>query len=161
MLLWFAGASIVIVWAVFQSPAIDYRLVMLGSVLPVGEVLAGRALVLHTLAASVAALGLVMLATRERRLVRRRWIGLPIGLMLHLVLDGVWARSETFWWPFFGWGFPADSVPEAGLAGVWKVLLEVAGIAALVWAYRRFGLADPERRDRFIRSGQFDRDLAR
>ena len=29
MLLWFVGASIVVVWSVFRSPALDYRLVAL------------------------------------------------------------------------------------------------------------------------------------
>jgi hypothetical protein len=28
-----------------------------------------------------------------------------------------------------------------------------------VWAYRRFGLDDPERRRRFLRTGQLDREL--
>ena len=33
MILWFAGVSFVFVWWVFRSPALDYRLVMLGSIL--------------------------------------------------------------------------------------------------------------------------------
>ena len=41
MILWFAGVSFVFVWWVFKSPALDFRLVMLGSVLPVGEVVLG------------------------------------------------------------------------------------------------------------------------
>ena len=45
-------------------------------------------------------------------LARRRWIGLPIGMMLHLALDGIWARAEVFWWPFFGVGFAAEQIPE-------------------------------------------------
>ena len=35
MFLWFAGGSFVLVWLVFRSPAVDFRLVMLGAVLPV------------------------------------------------------------------------------------------------------------------------------
>ena len=42
MILWFAGVSFVFVWWVFRSPALDYRLVMLGSVLPVGEAVLGE-----------------------------------------------------------------------------------------------------------------------
>ena len=34
MLLWFAGGAALIVWVVFKDPSIDYRLVMLGAVLP-------------------------------------------------------------------------------------------------------------------------------
>src|ERR1041384_5697602 len=100
MVLWFLGVSVAFVFFVFRSPALDYRLVMLGSVLPVGEVVLGGPRVLHTLVAAVAALGVVMLATQKRRLVRRRWICLPIGMMMHLALDGIWARTEVFWWPF-------------------------------------------------------------
>ena len=44
------------------------------------------------------------MATRGRRLARRQWLGLPIGMYLHLVLDLSWTRSQTFWWPFLGVG---------------------------------------------------------
>ncbi len=161
MLLWFAGASVVIVWSVFQSPAIDYRMVVLGSLLPIADGLTGRAAVLHTLTASVLALGIVMLATRGRRLVRRRWIGLPIGMMLHLVLDGIWARADVFWWPFFGPGFPAEQLPELTRGLLAPLVLELIGAACLVWVWSRFGLADADRRRDFLRSGQLDRKLAR
>jgi len=161
VLLWFAGVSVVVVWSVFQSPAIDYRMVVLGSVLPLADGLAGRAALLHSLVASVAVLAAVMLATRGRRLVRRRWIGLPIGMMMHLVLDGIWARAEVFWWPFFGFGFPAEAVPELDRSVVVPLLLEAVGVACLVWVYRGFGLSDPARRAELLRTGQLDRDLAR
>ena len=49
MVLWFVGGSILLVMLVFQSPAIDYRMVALGSVLPVGELVFGAPRVLHTL----------------------------------------------------------------------------------------------------------------
>src|SRR5262245_28306586 len=112
MFLWFAGASFVIVWAVFRSPALDYRLVMLGAVLPVGEAAIGGPWLLHTLVGGVALLAIVMLATRGRRLVRRRWIGLPIGVLLHLALDGTFMRADLFWWPFLGEALGSDGVPE-------------------------------------------------
>ena len=160
MLLWFAGMSVVLVLFVFRSPALDYRLVILGAVLPVGEGLVGGPWLLHTLVVAVAALTLVMLATQQRRLLRRRLIGLPIGILVHLVLDGVWARSEVFWWPFLGW----SSLGEGGLPELDRplaviVLLDVVGVAALVWCWRSFGFSDPERRDRFLRTGQLPRDV--
>ena len=114
MILWFAGVSFVFVWWVFRSPALDYRLVMLGSILPVGEVVLGGPRLLHTLLGPVALLVLIMLATQKRRLVRRRWIGIPIGMLMHLVLDGIWARAEVFWWPFLGTDFGAGGLPELG-----------------------------------------------
>src|SRR5205085_1917279 len=62
----------------------------------------GGARLLHTLLFSASLLVLVMLATRRHRRARRRWLALPIGTFLHLVLDGMWTRTHTFWWPFFG-----------------------------------------------------------
>jgi hypothetical protein len=159
MFLWFLGGSFVFVWSVFRSPALDYRLVMVGSVLPLVEVVLGGPRVLHTLVFPVALLAGVMLATRSRRLVRRRWIGLPIGVLMHLVLDGIWARAEVFWWPFFGAGFPAGTLPELD-RGALSIVLELAGAAALVWCWSTFGLADRAHRDEFVRTGHLPRELA-
>ena len=159
MLLWFAGMSVVLVLLVFRSPALDYRLVVLGAVLPVGEGLVGGPWLLHTLVVAVAALALVMLATQQRRLLRRRLIGLPIGILVHLVLDGVWARSEVFWWPFLGWDLGQGGLPELDRPVAVVVVLELAGAAALVWCYRTFGFSDPQRRQRFLRTGQLPRDV--
>jgi hypothetical protein len=158
MFFWFAGTSFVTVWAVFRSPGVDYRMVMLGSVLPVGDIVAGRPLVAHTLAGGVAVLVGVMLATRRRRLVRRRWLGIPIGMFCHLVFDGVWANRELFWWPAFGLSFPADDLPEVS-RGVLSLAMEVVGIGLLAWMARRFELRDPARWAEFRRTGRLGRDL--
>ncbi len=155
MIIWFAVLSVVLTWAVFQSPALDYRLVALGSVLPVLEVPWGAGL-LHTLLVPTLVLVVVMLATVGRRLVRRRWLGLPIGMYLHLVLDGAWMRTETFWWPVLDRSFTPGAAPEIS-RGWLSLVLDVVGIAVGVWAWRRFGLEDPERRSRFLRTGQLDR----
>lgn len=155
MLLWFAVMGVVVTWAVFQSPALDYRLVALGAVLPVAEAPFGAG-PLHSLLAPTAVLVVVMLATTRRRLVRRRWLGLPIGMYLHLVLDLAWTRTDTFWWPFLSRSFDPGRSPELS-RGAWSLLLELVAVAAGVWAYRRFGLDDPERRRRFLHTGQLDR----
>lgn len=155
MLIWFATLSIVLTWAVFQSPAIDYRLVALGAVLPVVEVPFGAG-PLHSLFAPTLVLAVVMLVTQRRRLVRRRWLGLPIGMYLHLVLDLAFTRTQTFWWPFLGLEFSDGPAPELD-RGVVSILMELVGIAVGVWAYGRFGLDDPDRRSRFLRTGQLDR----
>jgi membrane-bound metal-dependent hydrolase YbcI (DUF457 family) len=155
VILWFAVLSVVLTWAVFQSPAIDYRLVALGAVLPVAESPWGAGF-LHSLLAPTLVLLIVMLATTGRRLVRRRWLGLPIGMYLHLVLDGAWTRTETFWWPVLDRSFSPGAAPEWS-RGWWSLLLDVLAVAVAVWAYRRFGLDDPERRSRFLRTGQLDR----
>ncbi len=156
MLIWFVVMSIVLTWAVFQSPAIDYRMVALGAVIPVLEVPFGAG-PLHSLALPTLVLVVVMLATRGRRLVRRRWLGLPIGMYLHLVLDLSWTRADTFWWPAVG------VAPEWGEAfefsrGPISLVMDLVAIGVGAWAWRRFGLDDPRRRDRFLRTGQLDRE---
>ena len=157
MIIWFAVLSVVLTWAVFQSPALDYRLVALGAVLPVVEVPFGAG-PMHSLIFATAGLVVVMLATTKRRLVRRRWLGLPIGLYLHIVLDFAWGRTETFWWPFLGVEFSPGPAPELS-RGFLSLLLDVVGLAVGWWAYRRFGLDDPERRSRFVHTGQLDRSI--
>lgn len=159
MLIWFAAAAVAFTFVVFRSPAIDYRLVALGAVIPVLEVPFGIG-PLHALLAPTAVLVVIMLATSGRRLVRRRWLGLPIGMYLHLVLDAVFNVPETFWWPFLGWSFGADRSPEVS-RGWWSLVLELAGVVLAVWVFRRFGLEDRERRWRFLRTGQLDRSVVK
>ena len=157
MLLWFAGLSVVLVALVFDSPAVDQRLVMAGSVLPVLEAAVGGPWIAHTLVFSVVVLAAVMVVGRGRRLFQRRWLGIPIGLFVHLVLDGAWADQELFWWPFLGGDALGDGpLPELGRSVPVIVALEVAGAAALVWLWRRFGLDDAERRARFLRTGRLE-----
>ena len=159
MLLWFAGLSFVLVWAVFRDTAIDYRFVMAGALLPdVVDAPLGGPRVAHSLLASVALLAGVMLATRGRRTLRRRLLALPIGMFCHLLLDAMWTRTEVFWWPFLGdideRGVPSLDRPVALLAAQ-----EVAGLVALWWVARRFRLGEPERRRQFVRTGRLGRDL--
>jgi hypothetical protein len=153
--IWFAAASVVLTFVVFRSPALDYRLIALGAVLPVVEVPFGAG-PLHSLLAPTLALVVVVLLTRGRRLVRRQWLGLPIGMYLHLVLDFGFSSARTFWWPLLGWSFSTGDAPEVG-RGAWSLLLEVAGIGLAAWAWQRFGLDDRDRRHKFLHTGQLDR----
>jgi hypothetical protein len=155
---WFAGMSFLLTWEVFRSPALDYRLVMLGAVLPVGEIVTGGPRALHSLTTAVLVLAIVMLTTRHRRLLRRQLLGLPIGLFMHLLLDGAWGRTELFWWPLFGWSFGPGGMPEVD-RGLMSVLFEVVGIGALLFCYQRFSLDDPANRREFLHTGHITRDL--
>lgn len=155
MLLWFVSLSILIVVLVFQSAAVDYRMVALGAVLPVAEVLLGGPYLLHTLLGSVLAMALVMGVARGRRLVQRRWLGVPIGLFLHLVLDGTWTRTELFWWPFAGFSALGDGrLPEFDRPLGVILVLEVIGLVVGLWLVRSYGLTDPATRARFLRTGR-------
>ena len=133
MVLWFAGLSVALVWIVFRDPRLDYRLVVVGALLPdVVDGVFGGARVLHSVVASVALLVSVMLATIGRRPLRRRLLALPIGTFAHLVLDGAWTRTEVFWWPFFGRSFEGAGLPSFERPVVLLVLMELAGLVALV-----------------------------
>ncbi|CAN5584830.1 hypothetical protein BH24ACT4_BH24ACT4_17540 [soil metagenome] len=159
MLLWFIGPTVAAVWLVFRSPALDYRMVVLGALLPMLDVVTGGPWVLHTLLGAVLALAVVMGLTRHRRLVRRRWLGIPIGMFLHLALDFTFTRAELFWWPFLGRGFGEGGLPELERPLVAVLILEVLGAAACWWCWRTFGLDDEQRRRAMVRTGQVDRAL--
>ena len=159
MLIWFAAGSVAIVWVIFRSPAVDYRVVALGSVLALVEVPIGVG-PFQTLMLSVVALALTMGLTIGQRLRRRRWLGIPIGMFLHLVLDASWSDQSVFWWPFGGWTFPDVSAPVVQ-RGIWSLLLELVGCMVALWLWGEFGLDDPERRQRMWRTGQLDRTLMR
>lgn len=156
--------AVVAVWVVFRDPAIDLRLVVAGALLPdVVDGLLDLAGVVgpwpaHTLLAHAVVLVVVMLATRGRRQLRRRLLALPIGGLLHLALDGAWADTVGFWWPVLGTDVGTQALPslERGPA---NLVLEVAGLIALVWAWRRFRLGEPARRATFLRTGRVGRDL--
>lgn len=158
MFFWFVGMSFLSVWLIFRSPAVDYRLVMVGSVLPLVELPFGHPRVLHSLVGSAALLTVAMLATPRRRLVQRRLVAIPIGVFLHLVFDGAWTDTTAFWWPFTGVSWSSTDLPELSRGGL-NLVLEAVGLAALWWCWQRFRLNEPQRRTRFLRTGQLDRDV--
>jgi hypothetical protein len=154
MIFWYAATAVFLVWNVFQSPGLDMRLIAIGALLPlVLDAPFGEQAYAHALLAPIAAMLVVMFATygRGHRLLRRRWIGVPIGWFCGLVLAGSWAHKEVFWWPLFGVERPHVALlPAIGIV----VVEEALGIAAAIWGYRRFGLADRRRREQFLRSGR-------
>jgi membrane-bound metal-dependent hydrolase YbcI (DUF457 family) len=161
MLLWFAGASLALTWAVFHDPALDHRVLIAGALLPdVVDAPLGGARIAHTVLFSAILLVAVMLATRGHRRARRQWLALPIGTFIHLLADGVWSRSTVFWWPFLG-GRLTGRLPSLDHGPVVAVLEEVAGAAVVVWFWRRFRLGDPSVRATFLRTGRLPRDTPR
>jgi hypothetical protein len=140
---------------VFRSPGIDYRFVIAGAWLPILEGFTGGPKVAHSLLGATLVLAAVMAATRKRRLQRRRWLGLPIGMMAHLVLDGSFMRTEVFAWPFAGASFADGQIPEWEHLAL-SLVLEAVAVAVGVWAWRLFGLGDPDVRQRFWNEGRLD-----
>jgi hypothetical protein len=138
---------------VFQSHGIDYRLVAVGSLLPlVLDIPFGYRAYGYTLLFAVVLLALAMLGTIGRpRLLRRRLLCLPIGVFAGLVLSGAFSNSELFWWPFLGSSFAHDAL----LPGTWWVVgEELVGLAVgwlLVGVYDLY-LHEPRRE--FLQTGR-------
>ncbi len=139
----------------FRDPRFDYRLLIVGSVVPITDGLFGGARALHSVTVSVALLAALMIATAGRKPIRKLLLGLPIGMILHLVFDGAWNNTEIFWWPFFGWSFDDAPLPILD-RGWWSLPLEVIGIAICVWLWRHNDLGDRHRRSVFLHNGQLD-----
>ena len=149
----FIGAAVVTVWFVFSDPMFDYRLLIVGSVLPaVVDALLGGARVLHSLTFSVVLLVVLMLATPARSPIRRTLLGLPVGTLLYLVFTGAWLDAQVFWWPFGGWSF-GDAEHPVSVRGWWNVLLESIGIGLCWWVVTRAHLRDRDERRMFWRTG--------
>ncbi|MGV3760048.1 MAG: hypothetical protein ACO1PW_11005 [Actinomycetota bacterium] len=159
MLLWFLAPSILIVWAVFRSPGADYRTVALGALLPLIELPVGEPRILHSVVGAGALMAGVMLVFRGRRLLQRRLLGLPIGVLVHQLLDGAWADTHGFWWPLLGLDWSRSELPLLGRGLGWNLVLEGLGAAALWWLWQRFRLLEPDRRRTFLREGRVGRDI--
>jgi hypothetical protein len=153
VLFWFIGTAVLTVWYVFRDPRFDYRLLVVGAVLPEIDIVTGGMWLLHTLVFSVGLLVVVMLATSGRKPIRRLLLGLPIGTLLHLVFDGAWATTDVFWWPFGGTDFGGFDLPSVQ-RGPLNIVFELAGLALVVWIWKRSGLSDPARRRQFRATGQ-------
>ena len=67
---------------------------------------------------------------------------MPIGTFLHVVLDGAWADTDTIWWPVLGLDLGSGRLPSIE-RGPFNSVLELVGLAILVWAYQRFRLDEP------------------
>lgn len=159
MFLWFAGTSFLAVWLIFRSPAVDYRLVVIGALLPLLELVFGHPKVLHSVVGAAALFMLCVVASPRRRLAQRRLVAIPIGVFLHQVFDGAWMSTKAFWWPLSGLGWSDAELPELSRGLGLNLVLELAGGVALWWCWQRFRLGEPERRATFLRTGQLGRDL--
>jgi hypothetical protein len=159
VILWPVGVALGLVWLVFRDPAFDYRMVVVGALVP--DLLDGPfggARWAHTLLGAVVVLTVVMLATRGHRHVRRSLLAVPIGMFAHLVADGMWARTETFWWPFFGRSLTGP-LPALDHGLTILLLEELIGLVIVAWCWKRFGLSDPAVRRRFLRTGHLPREI--
>lgn len=170
MIFWHLGLTVALIFVTLGVRRIDYRVVLIGAVLPdlidkpIGQIFfheqfqTGR-LYGHTLLfVTVLLLGIQLTLRGERA---RRWFILPIAALIHLALDGMWSEPVTLFWPLFSTSFPVD--PESGY--LWEALLrpftdlqvavmELVGLALLAFMARAVGLQDKARRRDFVRNGR-------
>lgn len=154
------GIGLGLAWLLtYRRPdAVDYRLVLLGAVLPdivdkpLGALLGLESrLWAHTL---LFLAGLVLLGFLPR-LRGLQWIGFGVGT--HLLLDLIWDQPNVILWPFAGPFLPGTT----SLGGYLEVLLtdpyvqagEILGSIGLVAFAWSFGLRSWEALRRFLRKG--------
>lgn len=153
MLFWLVATSVLTIAFVFNDPAFDYRLLIVGATIPaIVDWLAGGLAPAQSLPVGVVLLVVLMLVTPTRSAIRRSLLGLPLGYLLYLVFGGAWTSAESFWWPVFGWSLDAPNLLAD--RGWWNVGLEAIGLAGCIWIWRRAGLTDRAARQRFQRTGQ-------
>lgn len=156
MFVWYLATAVAATWFVFKDPGFDYRLLLVGSVLPLADGVTGGVWILHSITTSVAVVAIVMALTVRQRARRKRILALPIGMMLYLVFSGAWSNANAFWWPFSGWTVDDASLPVVERGWGWSVMLEIAGVALAVWIWRAARLGSAESRRRFASVGHLD-----
>lgn len=165
MILWHLGTTLAILWFVFRgNPRLDYRLALLGALLPdivdkpLGRIVlreryhSGR-LWGHALLVNVA-LFCVIFFLRGR--VKRRAVLVPIGSLLHLFEDGpgLWSKARVFWWPLFGAVMPQGN--ERGVlmyVNRTAVAEEVAGALILAFVLAGHKMLSRDGVRAFLRTG--------
>ena len=167
MLLWHLGIAALIVYVSLGRRRIDYRMILVGAVLPdvVDGLLglfffdgpAGR-WIAHSIFAAIAVTVLIILVFRGDR--RQSLFGIGVGWLLHLVADGMWAAPETFLWPAFGTEFSKSPTEPY----TWDLFLdpiahlstwggELIGFAILAWFWVAFRLGEADRFRLFLSDG--------
>lgn len=171
MIAWHLGATLFLFRWIFRDPKVDVRFLALGALLPdlidlpLGTVLLAERLstgeaYAHTLLAPTVVALVVLVATRRGRR-RRAWMALVVGMFFHLLLDGMWAKTEVFAWPFFG-AIPFGPSPyweglvDRALSDPWRWIRELVGLGYLAVVWMRSGLRDPARRHSLVRTGRLE-----
>jgi inner membrane protein len=167
MVFWHLGLTAAIVYATLGRRRIDYRVVLLGAVLPdVVDLPLGRLLLReefqsqhlwgHTLLLPVVlALGVMLLMRGERA---RRWFVLPMAVLVHLGIDAMWDHPITLYWPLFGTDFPAERLGPwwRSLVAPVQIAKEVAGLGMLLYLGIGHDLQKADRRRAFLRTGKLE-----
>jgi len=158
------GIGLGLAWLVSyrNRSAVDFRLVLLGSILPdlidkpLGAILHLEArLWAHSLVFLAAILVLSLLPA----LRGLRWVG--FGDAVHLLVDLIWGQPQVMLWPLLGLAFPAETAPQS-VGSYLQILLTdpyvqfgeiVGGIILVVtlWHYRLYAWPTLKR---FLKDGR-------
>ncbi|MGB5533472.1 MAG: metal-dependent hydrolase [Acidimicrobiia bacterium] len=176
MLFWHVGATVAFTRYAFRDEAMDLRFLAFGAILPdlidtpVGLMFWAQfqtvRLAAHSLMFATLLLAAVMAVTRRGR-PRKRWMALAIGVLLHLIFDGMWRFPSTLWWPFLGWEFDATSFATVGAYLDWLLTdvrtwaLEAVGLVYLAALAHRSDLSDPDSRRLLVTSGRVQAPIGR
>ncbi|RJQ29636.1 MAG: metal-dependent hydrolase [Peptococcaceae bacterium] len=147
---------------------LDYRLVLIGSILPdiidkplggiiLKESLGNGRIYAHTLFFLLFLFALS--AFFQRKFEQPAFFGLAGGSLAHHVFDGMWFDPETYLWPAYGWGFPKGDPEgwlshwlESLLTDPWVYVPEIIGGMALLYFF--IDLICRRRVNEFIRNGR-------
>lgn len=172
MLFWHLGLTAAIVFMTLGRRRIDYRVVLLGAVLPdlidkpMGRIFfedtfETSRIFGHTLLFVLVLMAFVQLFLRGE--TARRWFILPITALIHLGLDAMWNDPITLFWPLFGSEFPKEPVVNYWLDVLLRpfehpieAFKEIAGLGILFYMAWAFNLFRKERLLGFIRTGKLD-----
>ena len=167
MIFWHMGLATLITYMTLGRRRIDYRFILIGSVIPdVVDALLGLFIfdgpagrwIAHSLVVVIGVAVVIILFTRGER--RLSLFGIAVGWLLHLVGDGMWQAPFTFFWPAFGFRF--SETPAEPYS--WDLFLnfsdhlmtwggEIVGIAILAWFWVAFRLGEEGRFNLFLKDG--------
>ncbi len=170
MVLWRLGAILWLFRWIFKDPKVDLRFLLFGAVvpdlidMPIGTLIledryAASELWAHSLLLPSVYMALVLLATRRGRR-RRAFMAVGVAWLFHLLLDGMWADPEIFFWPFFGLDLPVGQSPfwplawDRAISDPWRWAQELIGVGYLIWLWIAVGLGRRDRRRELISTGR-------
>jgi len=156
------GIAIGLAWLLAwkRGPAVDYRLVLLGAMLPdlIDKPL-GVALGLETRLWAHSLVFFVSLLALSWIRSLRPLLWVAFGVATHLLLDRIWAMPWVVLWPALGWTFPPDGATLWGfveplLADPFVIAGEVAGAIILILFAGAHGIRSWSALRLFLRNGR-------
>jgi inner membrane protein len=149
--------------------AIDYRFVVVGSILPdlidkpIGDLFFRKEfentrLFAHTLLFSslLMIIGLFLMIKNRKR--SSKFFLLGICSFIHQLLDSMWLYPKTFYWPFLGWKFPTRPEGNWLMEGMGRLLTDPSYfiaeiVGAIIVAFFVVRLIKNKKVNEFLKTG--------